>query len=50
MYTRMGWIVLAIWLAAIGLSSQISPDVAEQLGLSRVAFVFVMAAAVSAPL
>ncbi len=48
----MGWLVPAIWLAAVAASSQVSADVAAQygMGLSRVALIFFMAAAVSAPL
>jgi hypothetical protein len=51
-YTRMGWLVPAIWLAAVAASSQVSADAAEDygMGLSRVAFIFFVAAALSTPL
>jgi hypothetical protein len=51
-YTRMGWLVPAIWLAAVAASSQVSADAAEDygMGLSRVACIFFVAAALSTPL
>lgn len=49
-YTRMGWLVPAIWLAALALSSQISGDVAADYGLGRVAFMFFVTAVLSTPL
>lgn len=51
-FTRMGWIVAAFWLGAVALCSQIPPEqiAAHGMGLSRVAAMFLLAAALSAPL
>ena len=51
-YTRMGWVVAAIWLAAIALASQLSPEMIIQygMGVSRAAAMFLLAAVISAPL
>lgn len=52
LYTRMGWLVAAIWLGAVALASKIDPAVIAQHGhgVSRVAAMFLVAAAISAPL
>ena len=51
-FTRMGWLVAAIWLGAIAATSQLSPGLisAYGMGLSRVAAMFLLAAAIAAPL
>lgn len=52
LYTRMGWLVAAIWLASIATASQVPPDLIVQhgMGLTRVAAIFLLAAAMSTPL
>lgn len=52
LFTRMGWLVPVIWLAALALGSQVPKDVTAQhgMGLSHHAAVFFLAAALSAPL
>lgn len=51
-FTRMGWLVLAVWLGALILASNVPPEKLAQygIGMSRAAFIFLSAAAVSAPL
>lgn len=51
-YTRMGWLVAIVWLAAVAASSQIPPNLisAYGMGASRVAAIFLGAAAISGPL
>ena len=51
-YTRMGWLVAVIWLSAIALASQVSPDLITTygMGVSRAAGIFLLAAVMSAPL
>jgi hypothetical protein len=52
LYTRMGWLVPALWLAAIAASSQIPASLLVQygFGLNRATLIFLLAAAVSTPL
>lgn len=49
LFTRMGWLVPAIWLAAVAAASQVPAEllVSYEIGLSRVAFIFLTAAAMS---
>lgn len=51
-YTRMGWLVPAVWLAAIALASQIPPALLAQYGMgaTRATMIFLLGAALSAPL
>ncbi len=51
-FTRMGWLVAAIWLGGIAAFSQLSPELIDQhgMGVSRVGAIFLMAAALSSPL
>lgn len=51
-FTRMGWLVLAIWLGALIGASNIPPEKLTEwgIGLSKVSFMFLSAAAISAPL
>jgi hypothetical protein len=48
----MGWLVPAIWLAALAMSSQVPARLLEQYGIGthQVPFIFLAAAAVSTPL
>ena len=49
-FTRMGWLVAAIWLASVAACSQLSPEFTGVYRVSRVAAIFLLAAALSAPL
>ncbi len=51
-FTRMGWLVAAVWLGAVAASSQVPPEliITYGMGVSRVEAMFLLAAAISAPL
>lgn len=51
-FTRMGWLVAAIWLGAIAACSKLPPDLISRYGIgtSRVGAMFLLGALIAAPL